>query len=75
MTHEELEIITYRAENILPHTYTHLSLSAILVPSSNCTITLLEQCSNSRMDPTKKDSQKHKQQGQLQNPLSSCSNN
>ena len=41
-TCEELEIIIYRAENILLHTYTHLSLSAVLVPRKNCTITLLQ---------------------------------
>lgn len=38
MTCGELEIIIYRAENILPHTYTHLSFSAVLVPSKTCTI-------------------------------------
>lgn len=40
-TCKELEIIIYRAENVLPHTYTHLPLSAVLVLSKNCTITLL----------------------------------
>jgi len=42
VTCKELEIIIYRAENSLPHTYTHLSLSVVLVLSKNCKITLLE---------------------------------